>query len=90
MDLSEDLLEKIIFSDEDRLNFTVPVEELLSCIRSLSTPLSYLFNVLRGKSYSSLPAASLCQMSQYQAGQQHWLGVLRQKHTKAAQGQELS
>lgn len=67
-----------IFSSEDRLNFnsvSVTEEELLSCIWSLSTPLSYLFGVLRGKSYSSLPAASLCQVSQYQAGQQHCLAA---------------
>lgn len=70
-------MEKLLFSSEDSLNFPVPVteEELLSCIRSLSTPLSYLFDVLRGKNYSSLPAVSLCQVSQYQAGQQHCLAA---------------
>lgn len=52
-------MEKSILRGDDRLNFTVPVteEELLSCIWSPSTPLSYLFDVLRGKSNSSLPAA---------------------------------
>lgn len=36
-------------------------EKLLLCIQSLNTTSSYLLVALRGKSYSSLPAASLCQ-----------------------------